>query len=139
MGTTLPPNEPGSPVAECWGLSGVFGPGSTPRIVFATFEGMLPGELWVPADGSNLNRMFQLTQTPGDPDTWTYDFGNWIVQWGRYASWWFAGLTYNYPVWAFLHLTTNACNLHFDNAYQGFAGNHWYGGSCQISWDLEGL
>lgn len=119
-------------------ISGVdcdyFPPDETPLIVWASFTGILPGDV-EPAQGWHCpNGSYRMVQDGGQPCSWTYSVD---AQAGFYniktplAS---CGLTDAWRDAAFSTENEAAGTTYFPNKIAVPALNKYYGGHCQISW-----
>lgn len=63
----LPDVPAGVACVNCWGFGKPFGSGSTPESIELTVEGVVPGPLWVPGNGSLPDGTYTLDQLGGAP------------------------------------------------------------------------
>jgi len=136
MGIPVEPDPIGDGCLACWP------PDGTPKYVYASFDGIQPGDWWNPAFPLPPRGQFKLTQMPGFPCVFQYIGAVWDIKYGAVA---------NFPPFTQSFLNINCiplggaqtfgcvmdytCEFVFENNLQTPIGNFYWDGWGWV-WDL---
>lgn len=139
MGTSLPPNEPGDPCAECWGVGQVFGDTVTPKFITVTLTDISPGPFWNADFEQNLLTPHLLQQRAGTC-IWELDDGvfGWSISWQLGTA---TVLVQHLALvkFAFFSQFDPNCLLVYNDTGEGLPNRIAQDGALTLTWETKGL